>query len=80
MSVMQEMKQTNLESLQQDSLDQTNQLTTREWVRVREPQTIADYVPTLGARQMITSDKWNDYLNWTKCLQNSWVTVVVRLK
>ena len=36
-SVMHEMKvENNLESLQQDSLDQSNQLTTREWVRVRE--------------------------------------------
>ena len=35
-SVMQEMKNAPLEALHQDSLDQTNQLTTREWVRVRE--------------------------------------------
>ena len=73
---MQDMKQTNLESLQQDSLDQTNQLTTREWVRW-ERQKNSWLCPP---RQMITSDKWNDFLYRDQMLAQSESGVVACIK
>ena len=63
---MQEMKGAhNLDALHMDSIEINNQLTTREWVRMTDIDRQSWLCPE---KQMITSDKWNDYLTETKSL------------
>ena len=60
-SVMHELKGTQpLDALHTDSIEINNQLTTREWVRMTDIDRQSWLCPE---KQMITSDKWNDYFS-----------------